>query len=328
MFDIEVKKKTGDLQVGKFTLSKTCVEVSGNPTFEEWQEAMAFAGRAESGVMWWIGDLLNDGEVRYGETYAQAMEATELEYQTVADAKYVSGAIEFSVRTEKLSFTHHKLVAPLTKPQQTKWLAKAEKEGLSVAELRKELKAHSVGQSIKRAGEIDGAYSVILADPPWEYGDQRLGTVAGGGAVAHYPSMSEEQICELKDAAGKPIKDLCEENAALFLWATAPCLPEAMEVIPAWGFNYKAQFIWDKVRGFNGHYNDVQHELLLIATRGSFVPNITSLPKSIVCVEKDKHSRKPDVFYEIIESLYPNAKRLELFARRKREGWESWGNEV
>jgi N6-adenosine-specific RNA methylase IME4 len=85
--------------------------------------------------------------------------------------------------------------------------------------------------------------------------------------------------------------------------------------------------VWDKVRGYNGHYNDVQHELLLVATRGSCVPDVATLPKSIMREEKTKHSRKPECFVQMEETLYPNCPRLELFQRVKRTGWDGWGNE-
>lgn len=317
------------LQIGGFCLAATGIIVSGNPSFEEWQAAFQFSKRAESGVMWWIGDLLNYGEKAYGETYSQAMDATDLSYDTVAQAKWVCGAVESCCRQQDLSFKHHVAVAPFEPKEQKKWLAKATKEGLSSADLRSQIKEHKRQLALESAGPIEQQpYRVVLADPPWEYGDQRLGTVEGGGAVAHYPTMPTVELCSLADIDGKPIKELAASESVLFLWATAPCLTDAMQVIEAWGFDYKAQFIWDKVRGFNGHYNDVQHELLLIAVRGSCLPVPAPLRKSIVTCEKTKHSRKPDLFYEIIETMYPDGPRLELFARNKREGWFSWGNEA
>ena len=106
-----------------------------------------------------------------------------------------------------------------------------------------------------------GKYRVIYADPPWQYGDERSGG-NHGGAVDHYNTMS---INELKNM---PVASLAEDNAGLFLWGTAPLLPEALDLINAWGFKYKTNFVWDKVRHNMGHYNSVRHELLLIATKG------------------------------------------------------------
>lgn len=170
----------------------------------------------------------------------------------------------------------------------------------------------------------DGVYRVIYADPPWEYGDKRTNDSNSGSAESQYPTMAVDELC------GLGVRDIAAEDSVLFLWATAPCLPEAMQVIEAWGFAYKAQFVWDKLKGFNGHYNDVRHELLLIATRGSFVPKVDTLDPSVIQERRTAHSRKPDAFYELIERLYPIGKstHVELFARRSRNGWQSWGNQV
>ncbi len=132
--------KTGELQVGKFTLSKIGVAVEREPSFEEWQQAVEFAQRAESGIAWWIGDLMNYGEKRYGETYTQAIESTGMAYQYLADAKYVSSRIEISSRDENLSFKHHKTVAPLSHAEQKRWLRKASANSWTSSDLRKAIK--------------------------------------------------------------------------------------------------------------------------------------------------------------------------------------------
>jgi N6-adenosine-specific RNA methylase IME4 len=176
--------------------------------------------------------------------------------------------------------------------------------------------------NLKTAQWPKGKYRVIYADPPWQYGDARTGTKNSGGVVAQYETMTLEAICAL------PVKEFAMPESVLFLWATSPLIPEAIEVIKAWGFQYKASFVWDKVRGFNGHYNDVQHELLLVATRGSCLPESDKLPKSIVREEKSKHSKKPESFRALIDTLYSSGTRLEMFARTKSEGWDVYGNEL
>ena len=100
------------------------------------------------------------------------------------------------------------------------------------------------------------------------------------------------------------------------------------KILRAWDFAYKASFVWDELAGFNGHYNDVHHELLLVATRGSCLPESQKLIPSIVHCAKDHHSSKPKMFREIIDALYPTGPRIELFAREKVKGWECWGNEA
>lgn len=202
-------------------------------------------------------------------------------------------------------------------------LAKQVESGeLTLAAAERQIHEEARKKNLKVAEWPKGKFRVIYADPPWQYGDIRTGTQDSGGVVSQYETMSLDKICAL------PIRDLSIPDSVLFLWATSPLIPEAVEVIKAWGFKYKASFVWDKQRGFNGHYNDVQHELLLVATRGSCLPETKTLPKSIIRVEKDKHSKKPEAFRELIDTLYPTGPRLELFAREKSPGWESWGNET
>jgi N6-adenosine-specific RNA methylase IME4 len=324
-----ITRPGGELVLGGVTFTATGATVEDGVSFEEWEQAVAFARRAESGVAWWIGDLLNDGEKTYGETYAQAMDATGLEYQTVKIAKWVAGNIEKVRRRTNLSFEHHREVASLEPDEQDQWLDRASAEGWNRSELWKEIKEERRRAALTAAGNFPGAeYRVILADPPWEYADERTGTVQAGAASAHYPTLPTPAICELADPSGRTVRELSAADAVLFLWATVPCMKDALAVMEAWGFTYKTYVVWDKVRGYNGHYFDVVHESLLVGLRGSFPPADGPLEKSIVREEKGRHSQKPERFYELIEAMYPAGPRLELFARRRRDGWERWGNEA
>lgn len=165
-----------------------------------------------------------------------------------------------------------------------------------------------------------GKYRVLYADPPWQYGNN---LVSGyGAAVNHYPTMTIKELCEL------PVSQITEDNAVLFLWTTSPLLEESFAVIKAWGFKYKTSFVWDKVKHNMGHYNSVRHELLLICTKGSCLPDNKKLFDSVVEIERtNKHSEKPDEFREIIEALYTHGNKIELFSRKKVDGWEAWGND-
>lgn len=119
------------------------------------------------------------------------------------------------------------------------------------------------------------------------------------------------------------------DNATLFLWATSPKLMEAMEVIDAWGFDYKTCMVWVKDRIGMGYYARQRHELLLIATRGRpAAPLPSNRPDSVILSPRERHSAKPEQVYTMIEKMYPNLNKCELFARNLRPGWESWGNEV
>jgi len=175
--------------------------------------------------------------------------------------------------------------------------------------------------TVKETPQIEGKYRVIYADPPWAYNDKRDGNTTG--AEDHYPSMTIKELCII------PVNELAEDNAVLFLWVTSPILEECFQVIKAWGFAYKTSFVWDKVKHNMGHYNSVRHEFLLICTKGSCLPDTPKLFDSVVTLERSvKHSEKPEEFREIIDILYPHGRRIELFARKRVNGWNVWGNEV
>jgi len=166
----------------------------------------------------------------------------------------------------------------------------------------------------------EGIFDVIYADPPWQYDNAGL----GGAAEKHYSTMPIEDICKL------PIP--IAENSVLFMWVTNPFLEDSFQVINVWGFDYKTNLCWIKegraTYGKLGFYVRGQHELLLIATKGSMLPQ-GELPKSTIKAKKSKHSTKPAIVYSIIEKMYPKRKYLELFARKKHsKKWTAWGLEV
>jgi len=190
-----------------------------------------------------------------------------------------------------------------------------------------EMTAGEASRIIRRKDRIestpvipDGKYNVIYADPPWKYD---FGFDIHGAADRHYHTMSIQELCEL------PIIDLTEDNAVLFMWVTSPKLFDAHKIITAWGFEYKTSFIWDKVKHVMGHYNSVRHEILLVCIRGSFPKQSKTLHDSVITIERsDEHSEKPEYFRGLIETMYPKSKKIELFARQKVDGWETWGNEL
>lgn len=174
---------------------------------------------------------------------------------------------------------------------------------------------------------IEGKYRVWYADPPWQYGNSGVINEDGdnyGRAERHYPTMSIDELCDM----GAKIKKACEDDAVLFMWVTSPLLEECFPVIKAWGFKYKSSFVWDKVKHNFAHYNSMRHEFLLVCTKGSCTPDVKTLIDSVQSIERsDKHSEKPSEFRELIDMLYPNGNRIELFSRTKADGWELWGNE-
>lgn len=163
-------------------------------------------------------------------------------------------------------------------------------------------------------------YPVIYCDPPWRY----EASVSNTRKIEnHYPTMSIDEICSMS------VEDLATPDAVLFMWATNPKLREALAAISAWGFTYKTNMCWDKGKIGMGYYARQQHELLLIATRGTPpVPEPKNRPSSIIRVDRGEHSKKPDEAYTIIEKMYPEYKKIELFSRNRREGWAAWGNQA
>jgi len=184
-----------------------------------------------------------------------------------------------------------------------------------------ELKRKEIRETFEKQDvEIkDKKYRIIYADPPWKYGNAMPEYVTE--PQDYYLLMNTEDICAM------PIKDITEKDAVLFLWSTSPHLPEALEVAKAWGFTYKTTFIWDKIKHNMGHYNSVRHEILLVCTKGACTPDVKRLFDSVVSEERTEHSKKPNVFREIIETIYTYGNKIELFAREKPEGWDVFGNQ-
>lgn len=165
-------------------------------------------------------------------------------------------------------------------------------------------------------------FTVILADPAWP----SASTGPCGLARSHYPLMTHAAICSFL-----PLKYVADD-AALFLWVRSPGLIKALEVLPAWGFKYKTiAFTWAKItrnggpQFGNGHYTRPASELCLLGIRGRPKVNSHSV-RQLIMTERRGHSRKPDL-YDGIEQLF-DGPYLELFARQRRLGWTSWGNEI
>lgn len=164
-------------------------------------------------------------------------------------------------------------------------------------------------------------YRVIYADPPWSYGNTQPDYFTE--QRDHYMTMPLPDICNM------PIKALAEDNAVLFMWVTSPILEESFQVVSAWGFKYKSSFVWDKILHNMGHYNSVRHEILLVCTRGSCQPDIRKLFDSVYSEERTQHSKKPEHFRNVIDTIYPNGRRIELFARNvTAKGWDVYGNQA
>jgi len=162
-------------------------------------------------------------------------------------------------------------------------------------------------------------YQIIYADPPWRYENQNTYPEKKIFVNEHfYPTMTLGEIKELNIPS--------DDNAWLILWGTAKILPQCLEVVRAWGFDYRISGVWDKGNGL-GYFFRVYHEILLIGKKGNPKNPTHSVP-SVFREARRKHSQKPDCVRKWIDECFPNMSKIELFARQKTEGWDVWGNEV
>jgi N6-adenosine-specific RNA methylase IME4 len=174
-----------------------------------------------------------------------------------------------------------------------------------------------------------GRFGTILADPPWRFANRTGKMAPEHKRLLRYPTMSLQEIMEL------PVAQLALPQSHLYLWVPNALILEGMEVMKRWGFQYKTNLVWFKIRKDNGpdgrgvgfYFRNVT-ELILFGTRGqlrTLSPGRSQV--NIVQSRKREHSRKPDELYGIMENCSP-APYLELFARHDRDGWIQWGNEL
>jgi len=173
-------------------------------------------------------------------------------------------------------------------------------------------------------------YNIIYADCPWNYKDKRdKHPRMCGGASAHYNTMS------MLDLKALPVSDICAENCYIFMWATFPNLREALELMKEWGFIYKTLgFSWIKTNKKNGkpffgigYYIKSNCEVCLMGLKGKPFKVSNSI-SSVVISPREEHSKKPDIVRDNIVRFCGDVPRIELFARERHEGWDSWGNEI
>lgn len=168
-------------------------------------------------------------------------------------------------------------------------------------------------------------FDLVVADPPWSFA---LRSSAGEekSAQAQYACMP------LADIMAMPIGHLVGCHSWLFLWATAPLLPQAMAVMAAWGFEYRTRLSWRKLtpsgkpRLGTGYVVRTLHEDVLVGAVGA--PSYARALPSLFDGVAREHSRKPESFYRLVEGFAPAARRLDLFSRETRPGWTGWGNEA
>ena len=172
-------------------------------------------------------------------------------------------------------------------------------------------------------------FATVLADPPWRFQNKTGKVAPEHKRLARYPTLT---LAEIEDL---PVQDVVEETAHLYLWVPNALLPEGLQVMRSWGFQYKTNLIWYKVRqdggpdrrGVGFYFRNVT-EMLLFGVRGKHARTLAPgrSQENIILSRKREHSRKPDEQYPIIEACSPGP-FLELFARGARQGWFTWGNQ-
>jgi len=320
------------ITIGCYTLTATGLDVKGSPTWGEHEGVGEFIKRAHKASGWWLADWLRYGEERaahdrkWKERLEAAEGATGLTRKTLANVRAI-GAIEPSRRRADVEFGYHGEVAALPPAEQTQWLERVVVEGLDRNELRREIRVAKRTAVIEGQQRLRGQHRVLMADYPWLYQNSQP---SGSNQKDHYPGMPIEEGMAL------PVKRHVTKHAVMGFWVPAPLLypPKKKELGPqdlieAWGFEYKAVIVWDKVDGAGGNYTDGAVELFLICTRGSGTPDVPrDLPHSVVTVRKSRvHSEKPIEFRRILEKHWTVGPYLELFARERHEGWNAFGND-
>ena len=169
----------------------------------------------------------------------------------------------------------------------------------------------------------DGKYNIIYADPPWDIGSMVLEKWESP-LEDKYPTMTIEQLKQLK------VEDLSADNCVCFMWTTLSTLPQALELLECWGFKYHITLTWDKGSGWSANGFHRRTELVLFGYKGKLSSVVKQEGEYIPTVfyeKKTTHSTKPAIMYRFIENR-TMGKKIELFARNKRSGWDSWGNQI
>lgn len=169
-----------------------------------------------------------------------------------------------------------------------------------------------------------GPFRVLAVDPPWSY-DARASDPSHR-ASNPYPSLSIEEITNFRPVGGKSIPELAHDDAVLWLWTTNSHISEAFGIAEAWGFTYKTLLTWNKVNMGTDDWLRGVTEHCLMCVKGKAVVALTN-QTTLIAEPRGEHSRKPDAFYDLVESLCPGSK-VEIFSRMRRDGWVAYGDEA
>jgi N6-adenosine-specific RNA methylase IME4 len=288
----------------QFVVTPRGLSVVGTPTFDAWMqfgERLRDMGQALS---WAVGDWIAYGEERgdWGERYTQALDARVMTYESLRVAAYVARRFAWPARHRNLSWSHHKAVAKFPPDAAQRLLTMAETHNWSVAQLREQVRTLEDAERIAFHEFPIGTFGLLFADVPWA-------------------QMGDAPPADLAER----VRSVAAPDSVLVMCAPDTRLADALEMIAAWGFTYRASAVWIKDLSQDGRYFRSRHELLLFATRGNAPQPADDLrPDSVFEIPEMTTVRKPDRIYEVIEEMFPRIPRVELFAARgARPGWQT-----
>ena len=261
-----------------------------------------------------------DTATKTGQSKRNIQRSTQRAENLIPEAKSI-------LREKEITQTEATLLAK-EEPAQQKRIIKILQDGKveTVNQAYKEIK--NIEKKIKFEKQIEdirttavemptGKYQCIVLDPPWSYGTKYSAT---GRRVANpYPEMSQDELKELEI--------LSEDDSIIFLWTTQRFIWDAKELLEHWGFNYRSMIVWDKEQMGMGDLLRMQCEFCLVGIKGKPLLNNPNNIRDIIREPRREHSRKPESFYEIVNTLCVGSK-IEYFSRTEREGWKSFGNET
>lgn len=285
-------------------------------TRDEWIAWMRDRATRLQQHQWELGDAWRNRPEKYGPGRELAAEIG-VEYGTLSNlARVATKFPQFSRRRENLTIGHHIEVSALDDEKADELLDAAQADNLTIKQLRELVKAARITDTSTPPPLPDGKHHVIEADPPW--------AVPSGpkGPGHQYALMSTDAICDM----ALDVRALAADDCHLYLWATNTLLPDAFQVMEAWGFEYRTILTWVKPGIGLGHHFRTSTEHVLFGTRGKLDTLVNDQPTHFE-MPAGRHSQKPKGFYDLIERCSPGP-YVRLFARDQRKGWVSWGAEA
>jgi len=328
---------TNELQLSTpaYNITRVGLDIQRHTTVDEWRQYGDALRAVDEAKQWAIGDWLVDGKSHYNDgLYEEASQLLGEDDNYLRKLKSMADRFPLCTRVHNVTHKHYTQVSSVKKleekngnlkfskeydiDKQQAMLENAEKEKLTVMELQVAVKKHKEHQ--QQAINLANApekYDLVYADPPWQYDHP----ISDSRKIEnHYPTMLLADICKLKVPAG--------DNAVLILWSPSSMVHHALDVIKSWGFDYRTTMVWVKPSIGPGQWVRARHEMLFIAIKGDIqTPAGADKPDSVMEFPRREHSQKPDEVYDIIEAMFPELRKIELFARNEREGWASWGDQ-